>query len=161
MQLPIHPPPPRTPPHRLPHHHYPTHLIAWDLGPRQHPCRDNLALTTQLSTLSGINRRPEFVNLYFPYAGWGLLFFRWQWHFEFQPARVAVEGRSSVVLNTHARQDFLAYCTRPVSVHLAMACTGCSLDSFSVFWHSLKQRQNLMKIVFSCIHFPVRPYPPK
>ena len=33
--------------------------------------------------------RPEFVNLYFPYAGWGLLLFHWwQWHFEFQPALV-------------------------------------------------------------------------
>ena len=52
----------------------------------------------------GVNRSPEFVNLYFPYAGWGLLFFRWyQRHFEFQSACVAVEGRSNVVLNMHAQ----------------------------------------------------------
>ena len=54
--------------------------------------------------LLGVKLRPEFVNLHFPYAGRGLLFFRWQQrHFEFQPAHVAVEGRSNVVLNTHAR----------------------------------------------------------
>ena len=54
--------------------------------------------------LLGINLSPEFVNLYFCYAGWGLLFFRWyQRHFEFQSARVAVEGRSNVVLNMHAQ----------------------------------------------------------
>ena len=53
--------------------------------------------------LLGVNLSPESVDLYFPYAGWCLLFFRW-WprHFEFQPARVAVEGRSNVVRNTHA-----------------------------------------------------------
>ena len=54
--------------------------------------------------LSGVNLSPEFVNLHFPYAGQGLLLFhQWQCHFEFQPARVAVEGRSEVVLNTHAQ----------------------------------------------------------
>ena len=35
---------------------------------------------------------------------------------------------------------FLAYCTRPVSEHLAMACIGCSFDSFSVFLLSLKNK---------------------
>ena len=54
--------------------------------------------------LLGVNLSPEFVNLYFPYAGQGLLFFHWwQQHFEFQPAGVAMEGISNVVLNTHAR----------------------------------------------------------
>ena len=54
--------------------------------------------------LLGVNLSPVFVNLYFPYAGRGLLFFCWwQWHFEFQPACVAVEGRSNVVLKTHAQ----------------------------------------------------------
>ena len=54
--------------------------------------------------LLGVNLSPEFVNLYFPYAGWGLLFFRWyQQHFEVQSARVAVAGRSNVVLNMHAQ----------------------------------------------------------
>ena len=52
----------------------------------------------------GVNLSPEFVNLYFPYASWVLLFFRWhQQHFEFHLAHVAVEGRSNVVLNMHAQ----------------------------------------------------------
>ena len=62
---------------------------------------------------------------------------------------------------SHFWQDFLAYHTRPVSVYLAMACVSCLFDSFSVFLLSLKQRQNTMKIMFSCIHFLVWPYPPK
>ena len=53
----------------------------------------------------------------------------------------------------HFRQDFLAYCTRPVSVHLVMACVSCS--GFSTFLLSLKQ-QNLMKNYV--IHFPAWPY---
>ena len=54
--------------------------------------------------LSGVNLSPEFVHLYFPSAGWGLLFFHWQQqHFELQPACVAVEGRSSVVLKMQAQ----------------------------------------------------------
>ena len=108
------------------------------------------------------------MNLYFPYAGWGLLFFHWwQRHFEFQPARVAVEGRSNVVQNTYARLQislptrFLSLLHMPVSVHLVMVCVGCSFHSFSIFLLSLKQQQNLMKIMFSCIHFPLWPYPPQ
>ena len=62
---------------------------------------------------------------------------------------------------SHFQQDFLAYCTWPVSVHLAVMCVGWSFNSFSVFLLSLKQQQNLMKIMFSCIHFPVWQYPPK
>ena len=34
---------------------------------------------------------------------------------------------------SHFLQDFLAYCTQPVSVHLAMACVGCLLEFFSLF----------------------------
>ena len=41
-----------------------------------------------------------------------------------------------------------------------MACVSCSFNSFSIFLLSLKQQQNLMKIVFSCIHFPIWPHPP-
>ena len=62
---------------------------------------------------------------------------------------------------SHFQKDFLAYCTSPVSVHLAMACVSCSFDSFSIFLLSLKPQQNLMKNVFSWIHFPIWPYPPK
>ena len=61
---------------------------------------------------------------------------------------------------SHFQWDFLAYCTRPVSVHLATASVSCSFNSFSIFLLSLKQQQNLMKIMFSCIHFPIWPYPP-
>ena len=62
---------------------------------------------------------------------------------------------------SHFQWDFLAYCTKPVSLHLAMVCVGCSFDSFSIFLLSLKQQQNLMKIMFSCINFPIWPYPPQ
>ena len=56
----------------------------------QHSCRP----------LLGVNLSLKFVNLYFPCAGWGLLFFHWwQRHFDFQPA---CDGRNCVVLNTHA-----------------------------------------------------------
>ena len=109
--------------------------------------------------LLGVNLSPEFVNLYFPYAGQGLLFFccgsgvlnssqyMWQWKEE------------AMLCKIHVRD--LAYCTRPVSVRLVMACVGCSFNSFSIFLLNLKQKQNLMKIMFSCIHFPIWPYPPK
>ena len=80
-------------------------------------------------------------------------------------ACVAVEGRSDVVhmhdFKSHFHWDFLAYCTRPVSVHLATASVGCSFNSFSVFLLGLKQQQNLMKIMFSFIHFPIWPYSPQ
>ena len=62
---------------------------------------------------------------------------------------------------SHCQRDFVAYYTRPVSVHLAMASVSCSCNSFSIFLLSLKQQQNLMKIMFSCIHFPIWPYPHK
>ena len=115
--------------------------------------------------LLGVKSSPEFVNLYFPYAGQGLFLF-------------CFAGGSSILISnqhmwqqkeeamckihisdfkSHFQQDFLAYCTRPVSVHLAMACAGCSFNSFSVFLFSLKQQQNLMKIMFSCIPFPIWP----
>ena len=92
----------------------------------------------------------------------GLLFF--------QLARVAVEGKSSDVQNTHAQLkislpttflSLLHYCARPVNVHLAMPCVSCLFDSFSVFLLCFTQQQNFMKIMFSCIHFPTWPYPPQ
>ena len=108
------------------------------------------------------------MNLCFPYAGRGLLFFAggsgilnsiwhmWQWKEEARLCEIHMHDFKS-----HFQQYFLAYCTRPVSVHLAMACVSCSFDSFSIFLLSLKQQQNLVKIMFSCIHFPIWPYPPK
>ena len=62
---------------------------------------------------------------------------------------------------SHFWWDFLAYCNRLARVNLVMAFTGCLFDSFSIFLLSLKQQQNLMKIIFSCIHFPAWPYPPQ
>ena len=68
------------------------------------PSTDPLILLSHsCQPLLGVNLSPEFVNLYFPHAGRGLLFFRWwQRHFDLQPARVAVE-RSNIVWNTHVR----------------------------------------------------------
>ena len=118
--------------------------------------------------LLGVNLSPEFVNLYFPYTGGGLLFFfaggssilnsnwhMWQWKEEAMLCKIHMRDHKF-----HFQQDFLVYCTRPVSVHLVMACVSCSFNSFSIFLLSLKQ-QNLMKIIFSCIHFPIWPYLPK
>ena len=102
---------------------------------------------------------PEFVNLYCHYAGRGLSFFRWyQRRFEFQAARVAVEGRSNVVvLNMHAQLQISLLCAFGDSVpHRLFIWQFFNL--FALF--KLKQQQNLMKIRFSCIHFPVWPYPP-
>ena len=106
-------------------------------GARMSAVHISLYVIHSCQPLLGVNLSPEFVNLYFPYAGRGLwLFCWWQRHFEFQPAHVAVEGRSNVVLNTLARLQIsfpmrlLSLCTRPVSVHLAMACVGCFLLSF-------------------------------
>ena len=63
----------------------------------------SIILSHSCQPLLGVNLSPEFVNLYFLYAGWGLLFFCWyQRHFEFQLACVAVEGRTNV-WNTHVR----------------------------------------------------------
>ena len=44
---------------------------------------------------------------------------------------------------SHFRQAFLAYCTRPVRVHLAMACIGCSFNSlFAQFKTTTKSHEN-------------------
>ena len=113
-----------------------------------------------------VNLGPEFVNLCIPYAGQGLLFLAggssiltskchvWQWKERAMLCEIHMRDFKS-----HFWQDFLAYHTRPVSVYLAMACVSCLFDSFSIFLLSLKQQQN-MKIMFSCIHFLVWPYPP-
>ena len=74
------------------------------------------------------NLSPESVNLYFPDAGWCLLFLAggsgilnsnwqvWQWKEEAMLCEIHMRDFKS-----HFQQDFLAYCTRPVSEHLAMA----------------------------------------
>ena len=80
----------------------------------------------------------------------------WQWKEEAMLHEIHMRDFKS-----HFQRDFLVYCTRPVTVHLAMASVGCSLDSFSIFLLSLKQQQNLKKIMFFCIHFPIWPNPPK
>ena len=99
-------------------------------------------------------------------AGVFCFFHLWQRHFEFQLACVAMEGSSSVVRNTHARLQRvqISFPTRFLSllhlasVLLAMTWVGWSFDSFSNFLLHLKQQQNIM---FSCIHFPIWPYPPQ
>ena len=54
--------------------------------------------------LLGVNLSPEFVNCISLMQAAVFCFFRWQQRqFEFQPTRVAVEGRSNVVLNMHAQ----------------------------------------------------------
>ena len=102
--------------------------------------------------LLGVNLSPVFMNPYFPYAGQGLLLFRWwQQRFEFQLACVAVEGKSSDVQNTHAQLKIsllMRFLSLLPSVHLAMACVSCSFDSFSIFLLSLKQQQNILKKMF-------------
>ena len=50
-------------------------------------------------------------------------FFRWyQRHFEFQSARVAVEGRNNVVLNMHAQLQISLLKRFPSLVHEASQC---------------------------------------
>ena len=77
----------------------------------------------------------------------------WQWKEE---AMLCEEHTRN--FKSHFWQDFLAYHTRPGSVHLSMACVGCSFDSFFyIFLLSLKQQQNLMKNTFSCMAiFPTK-----
>ena len=80
---------------------------------------------------------------------------------------MAVEGRSTVVLNMHARLQislqtrFLWLLHRPVSVHLAMAYAGCLFNSFSVFTQfktTTKSHENYVFLYpFSCIHSPSPP----
>ena len=119
--------------------------------------------------LNPFNLSTEFVNLYFTYAGQGLVFFFFRWwqkRFEFQLACVAVEGRSNVVINMHAQLQislpmrFLSLLHQ--SCHCAFGSGVCRLltQQFQSF-ASLKQQQNFMKIMFSCIHFTIWPYPIK
>ena len=68
--------------------------LGWKITYKRHSCQPLLR----------VNLSPEFVNLYFPYAGQGLLLFRWwQQRFEFQLVHVAEEGKSSNVQNTHVQ----------------------------------------------------------
>ena len=140
------------------HTHTHTHTCAHACTHTCHSCQP----------LLGVNLSPEFVNLYFPYAGQVLSFFfaggsgifnsnwhMWQWKEEAMLCKVHMR-----YFRSHFQGDFLAYCTGPVSVHLAMACVGCTFNSFSIFLLSLKQ-QSLIKIMFSCIHFLIWPYPHK
>ena len=97
--------------------------------------------------LLGVNLSPEFVNLYFPYASQGLFFFFFTggssilnsdqhvWRRKEEAMLCKIHMRD---FKPHFWSDFLAYCTRPVSVHLAMVCVSCSFDSFSIFSLSFK-----------------------
>ena len=52
----------------------------------------------------------------------------WQWKEEAMLCKIHMHDFKS-----HFQWDFLAYCTKPVSVRLAMACVSCLFDSFSIF----------------------------
>ena len=91
-------------------------------------CEEGTSYLHSCQTLLGVNLSSEFVNLYFPYAGQGL-FLLLSFSF-FAGGRGILNSNWHVWQNTHARlhisllMRFLIYCTRPVSVHLAMACVG-------------------------------------
>ena len=106
----------------------------------------------------GVDLSPEFVNLHFPYAGQGLLFFTggssilnsnwhmWQWKEEAMLCEIHMRN-----FRSHFQQDFLAYQyhTRPVSVHLVMARIGCSVNSFfSLFAQFKTTRKSHENYVF-------------
>ena len=123
-----------------------------------HSCQPLLGVTLCLVFVTCISLMQARVFCFFA-GGSGILnsnWHVWQWKEEAMLCKIYMCDFKS-----HFRQDFLAYGTRPVSVHLVMAFIGCSFDSFSIFLLSLKQQQNLMKIMFSCIHFQVWSYPPK
>ena len=61
---------------------------------------------------------------------------------------------------SHFQQDFLAYCTRPVIVHLAMVYISAARLTLFQQQQMLSLKHQNMKIMFSCIQFPVWPYPP-
>ena len=117
--------------------------------------------------LLGVNLSPEFLNLYFPYAGQGLLFFCWwQRHFEFRPVRVAVEGRNNVGQNTCARLQIsllMRFIALGQSACIWRGRIRLLLRQFFNLFARFKTKQNLIKnLVFlypSC--FPIWPYPPK
>ena len=132
--------------------------LGWKITYNRHSCQPLLR----------VNLSPEFVNLYFPYAGQGLLLFRWwQQRFEFQLVHVAEEGKSSMCkihmcsLKSHFRRDFLAYYTRPVSVHVAVACVGCSFNNFSVFLLCFTQHKISWNLCFPVSIFQYGHIPPK
>ena len=117
--------------------------------------------------LMGVNLSPKFVNLYFPYAGRVFCFFAgtssilnsnrhvWQWKEEAMLYKIHMHNFKS-----HFQQDFLAYCARPVSVHLATACVSCSYDSFSIFLLSLNSKIS-WKLCFPVSIFQFGHIPPK
>ena len=75
----------------------------------------------------------------------------WQWNEEVMLCEIHMHDFKS-----HFQQDFLAYCTRPVSVHLVMAyILAAHLTVFQKKMLSLKQHQNYVFL------YPVWPYPPK
>ena len=51
----------------------------------------------------GVNLSPEFVNLYFPYAGWGLVFSLVPEAFRIPIGTCGSGRKNNVVLNMHAQ----------------------------------------------------------
>ena len=66
----------------------------------------------------------------------------WQWKKEAMLCEIHTQD-----FKAHFWRDFLIYCTRPDSVHLAMACVSCSFDSlkknlFAQFKTTTKSHEN-------------------
>ena len=88
-------------------------------------------------TLTQLLNYESLLKLYFPYAGWGLLFFFACGSDIFNSSQHMRQWKAEAMceihmhdIKSHFQPDFLAYRTRQVSVHLAMACIGCSFNSF-------------------------------
>ena len=107
--------------------------------------------------LLGVNLSPEFVNVYFHYASSGLLYFRWwQRHFEFQPAHVAMEGRSNVCEIPHVRLQISLLTIFLSLLHEASQCAFgngmCRLlvqqffNIFAWFKTTTKSRENYVSL---------------
>ena len=97
--------------------------------------------------LLGVNLSPEFVNLYFTYTNQGLFsfFFAFGSGILNSDQHVWQQKEEAMLCELHMHDfkphfwwDFFAYCTRPVSVHLAMVCFGCLFNSFYFILFSFK-----------------------
>ena len=121
--------------------------------------------------LLGVNLSPEFVHQYFPYAG-QILFFLFFLFFLLVaaafwiPTGTCGSGRKKQCAKYICATSDLTSREILSLLHWASQCAFgdgvCWLhiqQFFNLF--AIKQQQNLMKIMFSCIHFLIWPYPHK
>ena len=111
-----------------------------------------------------VNLSPVFVNPYFPYAGQGLLFFAGGSSI-LNSTGMCGSGRkkqccakytcmtSNLTSSEISKPNVLG---QSVCIWRWRVLAACS-TVFGSFFLSLKQQQNLMKTVFSCIHFAIWP----